>query len=120
PNPANPAASAAAATVAMPDPATSSGLSGWVCIGWVIVDCISALLAETAFSDYENVVTMSAAECPALVPRKGGVMEELPVVPGRHGPFRGGPAPDMITADASATGDPTPAVRDGIDTRHRY
>jgi len=48
------------------------------------------------------------------------VMEELPVVPGRHGPFRGGPAPDVITADATATGDPTPAVRDGIDTRHRY
>src|SRR5271166_3661759 len=32
-----PAASAAAATVAIPAPLTSSGLYGWLCIGWVMV-----------------------------------------------------------------------------------
>ena len=30
----------AAATVAMPEPVTSSGLYGWLCIGWVNVNRI--------------------------------------------------------------------------------
>src|SRR6476659_9645949 len=40
PKPSNPAASAAAATVAMPDPVTNSGLYGWLCIGWANVNFI--------------------------------------------------------------------------------
>src|ERR1700751_344237 len=42
-----PAASAATATVAMPSPLTSSGLYGWRCIGWVMVNFICLVsLAE--------------------------------------------------------------------------
>ncbi len=36
------------------------------------------------------------------------------VAPGRHGPFRGRLATDVIAAYATATGDRTPAVRDGL------
>ena len=41
-------------------------------------------------------------------------MGELAVTPIRHGPFPGRLAPDAIAAYAAATGDQTPAVRDGL------
>jgi MaoC like domain len=41
-------------------------------------------------------------------------MEELIVTPGRHGPFRGRLATDVIAAYAIATGDRTAGVRDGL------
>jgi acyl dehydratase len=41
-------------------------------------------------------------------------MSEMTVVPGRHGPFTGILDLETITAYASATGDHTPTVRDGL------
>ena len=66
PKPSNPAASAAAATVAMPDPVTNSGLYGWLCIGWVNVNFIKEPRFRTFFSFSENVVTMRTTESTAF------------------------------------------------------